>query len=396
MQPLLGGPRAALDAAAVTESLTLARGAHVRHGLDVLDGTDTPTGEVLAFTDGAVTWSYRAPDEVAGQSEDSVSAVRRQATLELTGDVSVEVLSRRFRLWTEWQLLDGSWARWHLGVFVVTNPGAVADDGVLVTRTLHLADKSYIWSLAKLNEPVEVAAGTVATDWVINDLSTRFGEDLVSISPSTGTVGDVGLLFEQGTSWLEVYSRVLGTIGHDQLTADEDGRPAAQSLSVLDGRAAEHTYAPGEGKILQAGSVEPLSPTLPNVLRFSARQGPSLGNIEGNGLYTVVNQSTGPGSIDSRGFEVEQRIDVDAADQAALEAIGDAEKQRFFAGGGERFSGRVALNPRHSDRDVIALSLPRLDLDGTTWLVTEWTYPLKDLQDDSGVLMPLTAERKVL
>lgn len=394
MQPLLSGPRAGLLAGDVEESLSLQRGAHVRHGLDVLDSDDVETGESLRFTGGSVTWSYRAPDPIVGQ-QDSVSQVRRQATLELTGEVTVELLNRRFRVWTEWQLLNGTWARWYLGVFVVTNPGAVDDDGVLITRTLRLADKSYIWSAALLNEPVEVPSGTVATDWVVDDLDTRFGETVVSISPSTGTVGDTGLLFEPGMSWLEVYSRVLGTIGHDQLTADEEGRPASQSLSVLDGRAAEHTYGVGAGKILQEGSVEPLSSTIPNVLRFSARQGPSLGNIEGNGLYTVVNQSTGPASIDSRGFEVEQRIDVDAADQAALEAIGDADKQRYFAGGGLRFSGQVALNPRHSDRDVIALSLPRLDVDGTTWLVTDWTYPLRDLQDSSSALMPLTAERKV-
>jgi hypothetical protein len=392
MRSLTGFP----DPAAVAEALSLKRGATVRHGLDVLDSNDNPTGETLGFepTGSHVDWTYRAPDRVAGQS-DAVAAVRRQATLTLVGDVSVNLNAARLLTWTEWLLLDGSWARFPLGVFLVVNPGAVIDDGVTVRRTVQCADKSYRWSNDMLDDPLVVPAGTVIVDWVKADLTSRYGETRFAIPSSSATLA-TQRVFEAGTSRLDVYSRLLEAAGFDQLTASETGRPATVSLAALAGKGQEHVYGAGQGKVLTAGQVEPLLPTLPNVVRFSARQGPSLGNVEGNGLRTVRNQSTGPASIDARGGEeVVLRVEVDAENQPVLDEVAYADAQRYFAGGGQRFTGQVALNPRHSDRDVIGLELPRLGLSGATWNVTSWRYPLANLSDSSGALMQMTCERRV-
>lgn len=395
MQALVAGPRALLSSSSIAESLTLVRGAQVRHGCDVLNNSDQPTSDLLRFSTGAVTWSYRPPDAVSGQQA-QVSAVRRQADLTVPGSLTADLNSRRLRLWTEWRLLDGSWARWHLGVFVATNPGAVSDDGTLLTRALHLADKSFLWSERKLADPVSVASTEVATAWVKADLTARFGETAFSMPDSTGIVGGSGLTFEGDTSCLEMYSKVLATVGYDQLTADEDGKPASVPQSTIAAKTAEATFGSGQGKMLAAGDLEPLEARTPNVLRFSARQGPSLGNVDGNGLTYRYNTSTGPASIASRGFEVQQTIEVDASDQPTLEAIADAEQQRYFAGGGQRFRGRLALNPRMSDRDVIDLELPRLGITGGSWQVTDWSYPLSPvLSSDADVLMPFAAERRV-
>lgn len=394
MQPLTGFPRENLAPADVEEALSLKRGAQVRHGVELVDATGAVLGTLRA-EGGKVDWSYRPPDRVVGQT-DGVAAVRRTATLEVPYDATVNLNSARLRVWTEWRLLTGAWARFHLGVFVVVNPGAVVDDGVRLSRSLTLADKAYLWANRYLTEPVRLAETTVAIDYVRNDLATRFGETSFALPTSTATIG-LAVTFETGTSWLEVYSRVLEAAGFDQLTADENGRPTTQPLADLAARGIEHTYGAGKGKIVTAGQVEPLSPFLPNVVRFSARQGPSLGNVEGNGLRTVKNQSTGPASIDARGTQVELRVDVDAANQAALDAVAYADAQRYFAGGGERFQGQVALNPRHSDRDVIGLDLPRLGVSGFgAWQVTSWTYPLRRMDDPAAALMPLTAERRVV
>lgn len=399
MQALRAEPRQGLTDASVQEALSLKRGARTREGVDVLDSSDRLTNTLLVVKAqaGSVTWSYRAPDRVVGQSG-GVAAVRRRATLNipLAQSSELNLNNSRLRLWTEWQLADGSWARFWLGVFVVVNPGAVVDDGVQLSRSLELADKSYLWANKFLAEPVTVPAGTVAVDWVKSDLTSRFGETVFALPASTATL-PLARVFETGTSMLEVYSRVLEGAGFDQLTATESGRPTTQPLADLASRGVEHTYGAGKGKVVVAGQVEPLLPTLPNVVRFSARQGPSLGNIEGNGLRTVKNQSTGPASIDARGgVEIELRVDVDAANQAALDAIAYADSQRYFAGGGERWSGRVALNPLHSDRDVVALGLPRLGIvDTSPWLVTEWTYPLAPRDSPGAVLMDITCERRV-
>jgi hypothetical protein len=397
LQPLIDGPRSALATADVTEALSMGRGASVRHGVDVLTAVGAETGRALPFEakGSSVTWAYRAPDAVAGQSDDAAAA-RRQATLIVPASTTENLNAIRARVWTEWLLTTGAWARFYLGVFLVVNPGAIVDDGLVLRRTLQLADKTYLWANTFLTGPWRVPSGTVVTTYVQGDLGSRFGETQFAIAASASTLAQA-VVFETGTSWLSVYSKLLQAIGYSQLTTDEIGRPASRPLSDQAAQGIEYVYGAAKGKVLTAGQVEPLLPTLPNVVRFSARQGPSLGNVEGNGQKTVTNQSTGPASVDSRGgVHVELRVDVDADSQTALDAIAAAEAQRYFAGGGLRWSGSVGLNPRHSDRDVVAFDLPRLGLAATdAWVVTSWTYPLGDLTSEQDVLMPITAERRV-
>lgn len=382
------GDRAAL----VAEALSCIRSPHVRHGVDVLDSTDTPTGETLRFEWWSVRWSYRAADRVVGQS-DQVAVVRRVASLRMPAGHGLNLNARRLRLWSEWLLLDGTWARFPLGVFLVVNPGAVSDDGMQVTLDLTLADKTHLWANTFLTEPLHLTGAEQGVPWVRDRLESRFGETSFALPTSSATIGEPRT-FEVGTSELEVCSQVLEAVAHDQLTTTPDGAATTVPLSTIAGRGAEATYGAGQGKVLEAGQVEPLLPTLPNVVRFSARQGPSLGNVEGNGLRTVKNQSTGPASIDARGFEVELRVDTVADSQSVLDDIAAADAQRYFAGGGLRWSGQVALNPRAGDRDVIALELPRLGAAGV-WQVTEWTYVGRPIQGAQDVLMPIVAEQRV-
>lgn len=396
MQALLGGPRAGLLAADVREALAFTRGAKVRRGVDVLDRQDRLTGEVLPFTGGQVSWSYRPPSATSGQDA-GTTAVRRQAALELAGAVTVNLSARRLRFWTELLLRDGRWARFHQGVFEAASPG-VTDDGQVVRRSLQLAGKSHRWATTTLTAPVTYPGSTVAVAEVISRLTTRFGEQAFAIEQSSATIGQPRT-FEAGASELAVCSSLLASIGYDQLTDDEEGRPSSRPLSKLATLGPETVYAAGRGKVLTAGSVDPLLPDLPNVVRFSARQGPSLGNVEGNGLATRRNQSTGPASIDARGGtgvgEVELLVQVDADSQAVLEQIADAEKQTYFAGGGERFRGQVGLNPLAGERDVVDIVLPRLGMTSGPWLVTDWSVPHTPVTSAADVLMTITAERRV-
>lgn len=393
-QTLTGGPRAGLDAADVEESLALTRPPTIRHGVDVLDLTGALTNQTLDVTGGSVSWSYRPP-ELGGQRADAITAVRGQGTVDVVGPVPPDLTGVRLRPWTEWLLRTGQWARWHLGVHIVTDPGAVSDDGVLVTRSLTLADKSHEWAALTLDQPLYLPGTTVAVGWVKARLTEVFGETSFAIASSDATIGQPRT-FEAGTPWLEVLSRVLEAVGMDQLTADEDGRPASQALSTLTGQGPFASYGPGAGKLVPAGSVKQLLPSLPNVVIFSARQGPSLGNVEGNGLAIRRNEITGPASLASRkGRKITHRVDVDVDTQAALEAVANADAQRYFAGGGLTFDGRVALNPRFGNRDVIGLNHPRLNFSGDS-NVTSWNYPLRSITSEQDVLMPITAERKVL
>lgn len=395
MQPLLAAPRDGLTLATVTDSLKIDRAVKVRHGVDVLDTQDRITDQKLKVLGGSVTWAYRPPDRVTNSTTD-VASVRRTCQLDVVGLADVQTTLQRFRPWTEWLARTGDWVRWELGVFVATLP-TIVDDGLKVGFSLALADKSYRLLSRTLADPLTVPAGTDPVNFVKARLTSEFGETRYNI-PGTLIVLADDMTFDAGTNELEVANALLKNAGLDNLTFDENGIASSTLLADIAGRGPELVYGPATiadaARILTAGQTDPLLPSLPNQVRFVARNGPTLPE-EGNGIVTVTNQSTGPASVDRRGETVELRVDVDAEDQATLAAIAAADAQRYFAGGGHRFTGKVALNPRHSDRDVVELVKPRLGLSGV-WQVTSWTYPLQPIASESAVLMDLTCEQRVV
>ena len=395
LQPLTVGPREGLDEDDVLAALSNPA-PRVRHRVELLDAHDQLTVDTLPIdedTGGWVRWSYRPPDDW-GQPGTDTATVRRKASLQLVGDVDDEtLLTRRVRIVTEHQAPSGVWVPWHLGVYEPTLPGRT-DDGILVRRTLDLAPKEHRWAQVAIGDWVTVDTGTNVLDVITEDLSDEFDETNVAFpTVDDPLLGDV-MQFPPDISWMEKWRRMLESIGCGPVHTNEDGRATATDLAALPGAPAEITYGPGHSRIVTAGSVDPALPTIPNVVRFVARRGPSLGGIEGNGWVTVRNQSDGPASIDQRGWEVLQTVDVTATDQTHLETIAAADAQRWFAGGGLRFTGRIGLNPRHSDSDVIGLVKPRLGLSGA-WIVTDWTYPLRTIDQEAAVLMDITCEYRV-
>lgn len=400
MQPVLAAPRDDLTESVVRDALSLRHGPRIRHGVEVLDNKDRLTEDRLPWTTGSVTWAYRPPD--TADTGTAAAEVRRRAQLTVSGPHEVDLNVRRFRPWTELQASTGEWPRFYLGVFVATNPGR-SDDGILVRSELDLADKTYLYANSQqLTNPVTIAAGVDPVAAVRFDLAATYGETF-DATATTVTLAEPKF-FPAGTSRLAYYNALLELAGYDQITVDVYGRPRSVPLATITGRGPEVTYGPDAGRIVTPGDVDPLLPTLPNVVRFVARQGPTLPE-EGNGIVTKRNESVGPASVDARSnystdpttrarAEVFLEVQVAAENQAELAAVAAADAQRYFAGGGLRFSGRVGLNPRHDDRDVIELDKPRLKLGGE-WLVTSWTYPLERIVSESAVTMAITAEARV-
>lgn len=394
MQTLLGGPRAGLDEETVLEVLSLARGARTRFGVDLLDTDDVDAGVTVDVDTGEVAWSYRPPDRLDGLTNEAAE-VRRTATLNI-GPTDLPVETYRYRIWREMQALDGTWVRFNRGVFVSTNP-PIDDDGIVVRRSLRLAEKTYRYRQRELVDTLVVPAGTNPVTFLADRLLTLFGD--VAVFPASTLTLTTDMVFHAGDNELAVGNALLESAALDQLTCDEDtGRPRSVVLSELAARGPEWSYGPGisgdrVGKIVTKGAVEPLIDSLPNVVRFIARQGPSLAE-EDNGIKTKRNETTGPASLLQRGETIEKRVVVDAEGQDELDAIADADAQRWFAGGGLRFTGQIGLNPLHGERDVVSLYKPRLGLTGD-WLVTGWREPLQKVSGADAVLMSMVMEKRV-
>lgn len=397
MQSPTGGPRAdlGLSSEEIREMLLHPIGSKIKHRVEVLDHDDQPTGEELPVNrraGGFVQWDYRSSDPSASATTDTI-AVRRKAKISLTEHVTVNVLARRFRTVTYVMHKSGVWVPFYLGVFRSVLPD-VHDDGVIRTRTLDLTDKTGRWYDKTISTPREVLEDDDVVQMVKDDLLDVFGEAVTTFPTPISATLDEPLFFDVNTPYLAVWNRCFKAIGLGQVIADEAGRPTAQKLSDLANKGSEWTYGPGAGKIVRAGTRRALIPNLPNVLKFISRRGPTLPEID-NGIVYKYNQSSGPGSIDARGEEIETEISTDAYNHPELEAIAAAEAQRYFAGGGDRFEGEIALNPLHSDQDVATFNRSRLELPNMLSNIVSWTYPLSVIDDTQAVLMKIAAERRV-
>lgn len=399
MQGVLAGPRAelGLTAAEINEAYSYRFGASISHRVTVLDTDDDPTGETIPVdkrAGGSVSWNYR-PSDSGGSVSTSTTAVRRRASITLAGPVEVNVLARRYRVESHFMSRSGIWVPAYLGVFRAVLPAA-ADNGVYVTRQLEMTDKSGAWLEKSLDAPLEILGDQDVVQLVKGQLLEVFGEETTAFPTPPTSALEEPMFFDVNTPYLNVWNRAFKAIGLGQVIADEYGRPAANLLSDLANKGSEKTYGPGAGKMMRAGTLSSLIPTLPNVLKFTSRRGPSLPEL-GNGITYRRNQSYGPGSIDARGGEeVSEEITTDAYNHTELEAIANSDAQRYFAGGGDRYEGDIALNPLHSDQDVVTFNHPSLGLHRVPFNLTQWEYRLNTLESEADALMHVVGERRVI
>lgn len=353
-------------------------------GAEIADPTDVGVESI------EVTWASQVSDDVTNPQTEEAE-VRRTATVELK-DVGEEFnpVKYRYSPWCEMLSPEGNWVEWRFGEFVSTMPD-LHDDGVTVDCTLELADRTHIFSSEHLDEGLQVPMDTNVLLWIENDIDERFGDEDFDF-PSASPTLDEDMFFDPDTPLLEVYNALLEAVGYDKLHMNEDGEPRTRHADQWLQTTSEWTYESGT-TILPAGTRESLLSEIPNVITFVAARGPSLAT-EGWGKVTITNQKTGPASIDELGRESHHRVEVEAQDQDELERVAKSQAERFFAGAGHRYTGRVGLNPAHSDRDIITLKRPRLGMDDEVrYVVTEWSHRFKRLESEDDATTRLVCER---
>lgn len=276
---------------------------------------------------------------------------------------------------------QGVTARFNLGAYYTSrperstglNPPAYAVTGYDILH--RLADKT--------GAAYAVEAGTVVLDAVEQILLDR-GYTRYVLDPSaagkTLPSAYVSPLDDEKT-WLGIVNDLLERIGYAGVWSDWDGQLRCAPYSTPSTRPIEWVY-----------DLDPLTSILspertytqdlfeaPNrwvFIRNNDVDGPTP--VEGAGIYTYENQSTGPTSIDARdGRTITKTERIDAADQASLESRAwvtiDADMRVP-----QTVKAKTGPNPLHWHFDRIALDDPAAGgID--RWadvLVTSWTLPL--------------------
>lgn len=224
-------------------------------------------------------------------------------------------------------------ARFDRGVFVLSTPQYKPGE---TPMTFDVAGEDRLALLARPRgdvTTVDPGAGYLAAAKALID-----GESTGGTVRFDGTAQDKVLdPAGDGMSWrlteseqpttLRIVNDLLDAVGYEHVWADEHGDFRASPLAPDATRPVEHAFDADDARWTIVGTQRTATTDVwraPNSWRFIA-SGLSFPPEEGNGQYTPPPyQSGGPSSIDALGYVNEKVVYLDAVDQDALVAQGDA------------------------------------------------------------------------
>lgn len=329
----------------------------------------------------------RSLNVLADVSTDFIGgSVTRQSYADIHGDA--ELLLTRELDWGNAivrpyvNLANGSTltARFNLGAYFTSTPEYD------LSETPPTFDVLCYDIMQRLDDPVgeaySVAAGTAylaAIELIFNAQGFAGGTYVIDqTSASSVLPASQSWTLDENVTWLNIVNQLAGAVGYQGVWSDWDGRLRLHPYVSPSNRDSEWTY-----DVSQATSMLSVKRKIqrdwydvPNRWVFF-RQNNVDGTppIEGDGLYTVTNQSTGPTSIEARGGRVITKTrGIDAVDQAALvrsaQVTVDADMRLQT-----KVSLDVAPNPLHWHFDRVTCTDPALGNQPEA-LVTAWTLPL--------------------
>ncbi|MBM0275089.1 hypothetical protein [Micromonospora tarensis] len=361
MQPLTASPRDGLTADLVTALVRDAPAVTVGHGAELVDQTLAVLADIS--------------EDVRGGS------VSRAAYAELHGSAQLSIsrdldwgraIVRPYMTLSDGQLT----ARFNLGAYYTAKPKRN------LRETPPRFDVAGFDILLALNDPVgqtyAVDAGVGYLTAVEDILIQRgFVQYLIDRSSAALVLPAAKVWpFDPRTTWLQVVNDLLSAIGYAGIWSDWDGRPRCQPYQPPQQRPAEWTYeADGiRSMIAPEREIEQDFFRTPNRWVFYQSNNVEAAPVEGNGMYTYVNQADGPTSVEGRGRVITQPVGLDAADHASLVRQAQ-ERIDTDIRVPTTYTTPTALNPLHWHFDRL------LVLDPTAGppmevLGTQWTLPL--------------------
>lgn len=225
-------------------------------------------------------------------------------------------------------------ARFDLGVFMLTSPEVKVGESLPV-HEVHGYDRLYLLD-REVGAEYTVAAGTtyraailkVFTDAGLSGVLID-GDAADDTLPQVRTWALVGQSTDpddtsQPVTWLRIVNDLLTAINYRAVWADQAGRFRCHRYVDPTARGTEFVFDATDPAVDIVGEdrtrIEDVWKT-PNRWVFIRSNGGT--GVEGDGVYTVVNQSDGPLSIDARGLVWTRVFEYEAASQAKLVALGD-------------------------------------------------------------------------
>jgi len=363
VQNVLDGPRAALTVAQVQYLIRDSPAVTVSAGLELLDANLNVTADISDSLVGGTV------------SRASYAVLHGTASLELSTALDWgQAIVRPFYVMTDGALS----ARFNLGAYYTSVP----------TRDAGLATPTYTVSgfdiLHNLNTPVgeaySVDTGSTYLSAVASILTARGSVYVTDQTASASVLPSPKVWpFDDKTTWLAIVNDLLAAIGYRGIFSDWNGVLHCEPYRPPNQRAPEWLYDIGPlTSMLSVSRVvtEDYFDAPNRWVYYRSNNVDSTAPVEGNGIYTYVNASTGPTSILARNGRVITAVrPVDVADQASLVSLATAGIDADL-----RLIRHVSLttfpNPLHWHFDRVYVTDASLTGTYSDVLVTNWSLPL--------------------
>lgn len=183
---------------------------------------------------------------------------------------------------------------------------------------------------------------------------------------------------DEATTWLTVINDLLAAIGYRGIWVDWNGFFVCERYETPTTRQSEWAYDtdPDYSILSPDREYERDFFTAPNRwvgIRNSNTDGPAP--VEGNGVYTYVNQNRGETSVQARGRVINRILGFDAVDQAALiaQVMKSVENDLTLK---TKIDVKTGSNPLHWHFDVVELTDPEAGAK-LKLIESEWSLPLR-------------------
>ena len=326
-------------------------------------------------------------------SYDALADIHRKASLTVKDDGSIDFTSDRIKVFGRLHIpagivrgtepATGGYAEFPLGVFLLSSPKRTVDVSGTAWRTVDAYDQMKILRDDRVDGLYHIPAGTNFIT-AVSTILTSAGITLQNLTPTTKTLPSYRE-WEGGTPKATIINDLLKAINYWGLHFDEDGYAVAKPYVAPADAASEYTYADDGQSVIVLGAVEQDLDMwdVPNkwVLYTSDPTG-SLRSV-----YTNTNANS-PTSTTNRGYAVVRYTQVDAPDQATLDALAQrqaTEDTTIY----EHVRWESWAMLQHSHMDTYTLNSARDSVSGK-YRETNW-----DLELRAGGRMSHTARKAV-
>jgi hypothetical protein len=267
-------------------------------------------------------------------------------------------------------------ARFNLGAYFTNVPDTVTGED---PRTYDVEGYDILEALdTSVGDSYALSAGTDYLAAVQNILENQ-GYTRFNIDPArTGTTlpTDRGWPMADNVTWLRVVNDLLSAIGYRGIYSDWNGYLVCEPYQNPAERATEWTYDDGEftAQLGPQQTVKHDYYATPNRwvgVRSNEIEGEAP--TEGDGIFIYTNEFEGETSVEARQRTITKRLDIEAADQEALEAAVMRQVANDMSVG-TSINADTTPNPLHWHFDILEVTTKEI---GTVRVQqTSWTLNL--------------------